>query len=579
MKSFEELGIDLSGIRTQGKTLCPQCSHKRKKSDDPCLSINTDTGLFNCHNCGWRGGTKAVDSIREHYSKKSFKKPVYTIGGQGLSDAALGWLGKRGLSKATLDANFVEDNGKFISFPYIKGDVVNVKYRSFPDKKFRMVKDAETCFYGVQNLFEDGHLSTKKIFITEGEIDALTLYECGFRYALSVPSGASVEEEGSPKTSPRLEYLDDPDIAAILLEVEEVILVTDDDYKGKRLREELSNRIGVGKCYSVSYPNGCKDINEVLVEYGTDAVISCILDAAPMMQGLVTVNSLNGDLLPYYAEGLQAGLKSGIEAFDNLYTLQFGYITLVTGIPEIKKSVMMDNIIVGYAKEHGIHSAYFSPETKPTQFHVGRLASIHNGFSLDIKSEDRMPYDLYKSSVEFIDKHVVFIQPKSSTIDEILELAKVSVLRYGTKVLVIDPYSRIVVTDGVNQHDFIRVMLNKIGEFAERYGVHVFIVAHPTKMETFGKSKSASDIKPYPIVMPYDIKGASEWYQSADFILSLWKDNRREDSPLRVYCVKSKYWHIAKSNTYEELQYNYDNWQLTSYEGLIDTEDLTTEEN
>lgn len=567
MKSFEELGIDVKTIKTQGKTVCPSCSHKRKKKDEPCLSVNTETGQYHCFNCGWAGGTKPFDVVKQHFEKKEFTIPKYDIETQGISDKVKAYLVSRGISSETQAANYIASDSKNnILFPYIKGQVVNVKTRSLDKTYFSLVRGAEICFYGIQNLFDEGILATNKIFITEGEIDALSLYQCGFRFALSVPNGANMEEEGQREITPKLEFLEDSDIAAVLEAVEEVVLVTDSDYKGKRLRDELASRIGVSKCFSVEYPSDCKDINDVLVQHGEDKVIETILDAQPMLQGIVTVNSQEDALIQYYQHGLQEGLKSGIEAFDEIYTLERGLITLVTGIPEIKKSVLLDNLMRGYARENDLHVASFSPETKPLAFHIGRISSIDNGKSLSRNAENRMSYEEFRETSKWVDKHFTFLQPKYSTIEEILELARLCVLKYGTKILVIDPYSRIRV-DAEAEDKFIRRMLNDISEFAARYGVHVFIVAHPTKIETLKKPKG-NEIVNYPIVTPYQIKGASEWFQSADFILSLNRDLTMDDSPTLVYVLKSKLWHIAKGNQYCELDYDYSNWRFSS-RGLL----------
>lgn len=564
MKSFDELGIDVSGINHQGKTLCPRCSSSRKKSNETCLSVNTDSGQFHCHNCGYAGGTQA--SIKEHYVAKTYIKPAYDFSENELSEEVYNYLhDERKLSLATLESNFIGTSPKGdITFPYIKDGVVNVKYRALDKSKFALIRGAETPLYGIQNLFEDGRLATKKIFITEGEIDALSLYECGFRHALSVPNGAGVEEEGHEQTTPKLEYLNDPDMVSVLQEIEQVVLVTDNDYKGKRLRDELTKRIGIEKCFTVDYPAGCKDINDVLVKLGFDAVVECVLGARPMLEGLVTVDSVNTDLVSYYSEGLEAGMECGIEEFDNLYTLKEGLITLVTGIPEVKKSTLMDNILVGYAQEHGLHTAMFSPETKPVSFHIGRLASIYTGKSLDRNDADRMTYGEFQEAAKWVGEHFTFLQPPNATLAEIIQLAKLSILRYGTKIIVIDPYSRIRVHTE-REDKFIRDMLTDLSEFAGRYGVHIFIVAHPTKTETFGRGSSATTIKNYPIITPYMIKGAAEWFNSSDFILSLWRDLTVEDSPLKVYCLKSKYFHIAVSNKYCELDYDKRNWRLNSH--------------
>jgi hypothetical protein len=63
----------------------------------------------------------------------------------------------------------------------------------------------------------------------------------------------------------------------------------------------------------------------------------------------------------------------------------------------------------------------------------------------------------------------------------------------------------------------------------------------------------------------HQIKGAAEWFNSSDFILSLWKDLTIEDAPLKVFCLKSKYYHVAVSNQYCELDYDRRNWRLISH--------------
>src|SRR3954452_849633 len=65
MRTASDILADL-GVRLRSthpgnqKALCPQCSHRRKKKREPCLSVSIDgKGVrFQCHNadCGWHGG-------------------------------------------------------------------------------------------------------------------------------------------------------------------------------------------------------------------------------------------------------------------------------------------------------------------------------------------------------------------------------------------------------------------------------------------------------------------------------------------------------------------------------------------
>ena len=66
--TFQDLGIDISKIGKTGKTTCPKCSHQRKNKHDKCLSVDTEKGVFKCHNCEYKG------SIFEKRIKPQIKK-------------------------------------------------------------------------------------------------------------------------------------------------------------------------------------------------------------------------------------------------------------------------------------------------------------------------------------------------------------------------------------------------------------------------------------------------------------------------------------------------------------------------
>ena len=51
-------------------------------------------------------------------------------------------------------------------------------------------------------------------------------------------------------------------------ECKEIILCTDGDVSGQVLRDDLAMRLGKARCKWVSYPDGCKDLNDVLKKFG-----------------------------------------------------------------------------------------------------------------------------------------------------------------------------------------------------------------------------------------------------------------------------------------------------------------------
>lgn len=59
ISSFLELGIHVDESKGGNqKIACPKCSSSRKNSSDPCLSVNTDEGVYHCHHCEWEGSIK-----------------------------------------------------------------------------------------------------------------------------------------------------------------------------------------------------------------------------------------------------------------------------------------------------------------------------------------------------------------------------------------------------------------------------------------------------------------------------------------------------------------------------------------
>ena len=68
---------------------------------------------------------------------------------------------------------------------YEQGEWVNTKFRNLR-KNFKMIAGAKVIPYNI-----DGIYGCEECFITEGEIDALSLVEVGITNVISVPSGAN----------------------------------------------------------------------------------------------------------------------------------------------------------------------------------------------------------------------------------------------------------------------------------------------------------------------------------------------------------------------------------------------------
>jgi twinkle protein len=97
-----------------------------------------------------------------------------------------------------------------------------------------------------------------------------------------------------------------------------------------------------------------------------------------------------------------------------------------------------------------------------------------------------------------------FILPDEPTVEAVLALARVLVYRMGIRGLIIDPWNELdhARPASLSETEYISRALTLIRRFARANGVHVWVVAHPTKLIKGANGK-------YPVATPYDIAGSA----------------------------------------------------------------------
>tara|TARA_B110000444_G_scaffold259528_1_gene303516 strand:+ start:3043 stop:4743 length:1701 start_codon:yes stop_codon:yes gene_type:complete len=536
--SFHENGITIKKNSGQVKTQCPKCSQDRKKKSDPCLSVNIDEGVWNCHNCGWTGGLKKQNNFMQ---EKNYILPVEKTADTIYSENMIRWFLKRGISTETMMKNRIGEGKEYmpqigkeattIQFNYYKDSrLINVKYRDGA-KNFKLVKDAERIMYGLDDL-----IGKKSVIIVEGEMDKLSFYEAGFKNCVSVPNGAS---------NLKMEYLKDfPE------DLDKVYIAVDNDEPGKKLENELSRRIGRDICYRVTYPDGCKDINDVLIKHKSEIVEQCLDQAqAYPLEGVLNVNDFNVDIDSLYENGLQRGSTVDHKSFDNLFSFASSQLTVITGIPTHGKSNFLEHLAMRLSAQHGWKFGVFSPEHYPMQLHFSVLAEKLIGKSFrKVTRYDRMTKNELGSAKSFISDHFHWIRPDGDvyTIDSILNTAKGLIRRHGINALIIDPYNKINANiAGENETNFINKFLTRLTIFKQKYDIHIFLVAHPRKMQK-------QDNGAYDIPTLYDIAGSANFYNQVDNGITVYRDFKQMIT--RVLVQKVKFRHIGELG---EAQFKY----------------------
>ena len=553
MMTFESNGIYVGNTIGQEKVPCPKCSFQRKKQSDPCLSVNIDEGVWNCHHCGWKGSLskKRDNMINIKPIEKPIVKPDPPKG--KVPESVYKWFEDRGISRTVVEAEKLTYENRWIQFPFYKdGEVVNVKSRT-ADKKCNQAKNAEKCFYRF-----DAMVGMETIIITEGEMDALSLVQAGFNNVVSVPDGAT-----APNSNPsdrKFSYLLSAE--EHLMNAETIILCTDSDGAGKHLRGELSRRIGREKCYRVSYPDGCKDMNDVLIKHGEDSIVDIISNAYPYpIDGVVAISDVTDDAIDLLLKPEHRGLSTGWVALDNNYRISPSEVSVVTGIPNMGKSEWMDALMINMITNHNWKFGIFSAENFPVKHHLLKITSKFTG--QPFWGDDRMDEETARNGMFILNDHIKFIgtQEDSVTIDHILEQTRLLNYRYGLNGLVIDPWNTLEhkFQDGENETNYVSRVLARLNAFAKVNELHIWVVAHPRKMESDNNRK--------PVVpTPYDISGSANWFNKCDNAITIHRHKDEDEDYVGVHVNKIRFQYKNGTTGTAKLSYNIKNGKYYEYE-------------
>lgn len=560
--NWRKYGIDVPHNRFSGnyKTTCPNCRDHRGNPNDRSLSCNLATGQFNCHHCGWSGCVAEEEPWERQErqrawfnenplsrQKKEYRKPKPRPASK-FSEKMLAYIKSRGISEETLTAMKVTEgiegmprkDGSFkdmntIQFNYYhNGELVNTKFRT-GDKCFKMVSGAELLPYNIDSI-----KGAPDCIITEGEFDALSFYEAGYKNVVSVPNGANTN----------LEWLDDYQ-EDYFDDKETIYIASDTDTKGEVLKNELLRRFGVERCKVVEYGEGCKDANEHLVKYGQKSLCKCIENAKLIpVDGVFTLSDIESRMDVLYQTGLKQGATIGHYNFDEYCSFETKTLGIVTGIPNHGKSEWLDEMVYRLNLRYGWKWAYFSPENEPLELHMAKLVEKFVGKKF---SKDTMQIAEYTYAKQHINANFFFICPNDDyKPDTILAAAKALVRRYGIKGVVIDPYNYLEAQMEHNQNEtqYISELLGKFKTFAKINDVVVIIVAHPAKMQ-----KNKQTLKYDPPTL-YDISGSAHFYNKADFGITVHRDF--DNDLTEVYVQKVRFRHLGKKGV-AKFKYNLTN--------------------
>lgn len=493
---------------------CPKCDGG-ENNDLNTFSVNLQNGAFKCFraSCGYHGhfvelardfGFKLNDEQEKRYVQLP-QKEIKT------KPRAVKYLQKRGISETITKRYKItvrNDNPDILVFPFYDEQNVlrfikyrNTKYNGSGNKEW-CEKNTQPILFGMAQC-ED----FTRLIITEGQIDSLSVAECGFKNAVSVPTGA----QGFTWLSACWDWIN---------RFDEVVVFGDYEHGKITLIDTLSKRLKTKvKCVRpVDYL--CeKDANDILRKFGKEAIVKAIANAQiqeiKYVKQLADIEYVNLNDLPK--------IRTGIKAFDKLCGgLLMGHVILLSGKRGEGKSTLASQFIAE-ALEQDKNVFLYSGEMPAYQVKnwlnlqlAGNEHIISKKDEYGVERAYLSPDTIEKINAWYRDKAYIF---DNSAVDDefsgLLNTISEAIRRYGIQLVCIDNLMTAMDCDA--KTDLYRQQSNfvkSLQKMAQRYNVAVVLVAHPKKSNADFDNDTVS--------------GSADITNAVSFVLNYERDKKQE---------------------------------------------------
>lgn len=490
---------------------CPYC-HGGRHHDTDTFSVNLETGLFKCFRAGCGAEGHFVELARDFNFPLDFgDEKYYRILPQKeitTKPEAIRYLEGRGISEATARKYKITvqtAHRNILVFPFIdeNGVMQFVKYRKTDfnpqvDKnKEWSEKDTKPILFGMAQCEPMGTL-----IITEGQLDSLSVAECGIPNAVSVPNGARGFTWVQHCT-------------AFLERFEEIIVFGDNEHGRITLADDLQARTKRKiKVVRVKDYLGLKDANDILRTYGKQAIVKAIQNAeVPEIKNIKKLSKVKAvDLL-----GLPK-IRTGIYPLDKaIGGIFYGQVVLLSGKRGEGKSTLMSQLI-----------AEALDQDERVFIYSGELPDYHCKHWLDLQlagkanlqeTEDafgekkyRIPTAVQERIDRWYDEKAflydnTFIPDDGGQNEGLLQTVERAILQYDVRLVCID--NLMTAMEG-NQNDLYHAQSEFVGrlkQLAMKYNVAVILVAHPKKKKEGGFEND-------------DVSGSSDITNKVDVVMA-----------------------------------------------------------
>lgn len=520
---------------------CPDCG-----SSD-ALQINDD-GSTKCHSCGRFTPSRGEDVKQE--TPKDFLK--------GVAKA----ITERRLNQDTCKRyryNTTTYKGRPVqvaTYRDLKGNPVFQKVRYTDEKGFFIIGKYKPLLWGM-HLFRGNN---KKLIITEGEIDALSVAQVVGNYpVVSIPSGAGSAKEAIKHN---LEWVE---------QFEEVVLCFDMDKAGQEAIEDCASLLSIGKCKIMNLP--LKDPNEMLKEGRAEELYKATWNTEEYRpDGIIWGDELFNCLNEKTEEGLSYPFPTMTKWTYGIRTSEMIVFGAGTGMG---KTTFFKEIEAHLLLHHKQNVGIIHLEEQPKETILGLMNKVNDKlYHLPQEFGGWTDKD-YQEAEKKLKETGLYVYGAFGTTDltTIKNQIRYMVQAKDCKYIFLDHITALGdgLEDGNNVNQYMRKVVSELANLTRELKFTLFTISHLRKSEAKKAHEEGGRVH------LDDLYGAAALKQWASYVFGLERNQQAEDEDVRqtttLRCLKDRYTGVAAGETVQ-IKYNKDTGRLEETDGTDEDIDI-----
>jgi twinkle protein len=348
---------------------------------------------------------------------------------------------------------------------------VTTQYRRLDTKEFRLAKGSSIELWNVDSIYDDTLDAHPLVFAEGAHGDGLALMQCGFQRVVAIPgwSDKNFEPDNYEPFKRNEEAIKRARV---------IIVAQHADDAGAAMMRGIANFFNENDVRYVTWPKGCKDANDTLLQHGPEAVVLAVNGAKQVDPpgGMITGFT---DLPPRAPRKIW---RMDWPELDNFIAYRSREISLLTGTPSSGKTTWATWVAHQLVRVNNIRVGLCLFETEPAEV-KNHLLRLHGHY------DDLYDRDKYDGIMAKLDRHYRIVhRVDEAGQDHGMKWLKGMIhklaARDGCNLIIIDPWNEIehYLEKGESMANYVNVALSEMRRWAERYDIHIEIIAHPKKM-------------------------------------------------------------------------------------------------